>query len=365
MENTHAVVPTGETFVMCTPKDWLVELVFPSKRREQRYYDTLRDTIIACGGKVLTTRVAPVQSFEDRLGMYPRDVGIVLPRGEEPILFTPGTHGAASSMETHRLARLAEKHDLAREETIPGRVDGGNMIYDPSRHVLFVGVSNYHHVTLHAPDNWRTQTDAQGVKRRVACDPIENVPPELRQDYVRARIRYAEPTREWLSAAREKMPAATVDGVEKPLQIVPLFMPDKDIKTFYHLDGVFNMLPSGQAVACPSVMSKAALHRVERIVGKDKIFAVSEQDAARGATNFITVGTHVITPYASDTLKKQLAGLGYNVVDPPAVGLPSGAWRFSDGAFVRCATLKMTPDMGYPQAEKNRGAEAAVSIPSR
>lgn len=356
--------PTGETFVMCTPKDWLLDLVSPSHRRKQRHYDALRDTIEACGGTLVTEKIARPERFDERIGMYPRDVGIVLPRDGEAILFTPTRHGAASRSETRHLVRIAEKHNLAREERIAGRVEGGNMIYDPTRHVLFVGVSNYHQVQPYHERYARTETDEHGNTRRVYRDPLEYIPEEKHAAFKADRIRHAAPTREWLAAAREQMPALDMPEGEKKLRVVPMFMPDKDIDRLYHLDGIFNILPTGQAIMCPSVMSKTARHMAECIVGKGNIIAIDEEAALRGATNFITVGTHVITPYAPPALKETLQSLGYDVVDPPSVGLPEDAWRFSPGAFVRCATLKMTPDKGFPEVEKNRGATAAVFLPS-
>jgi N-dimethylarginine dimethylaminohydrolase len=131
----------------------------------------------------------------------------------------------------------------------------------------------------------------------------------------------------------------------------------------YHLDGCLGILPNGKAVLCPEVLSKTGKLDIERRLGRDNIIEISKEEAGKGATNFITVGDHVITPFASDRLKSWFKEQGFETVDPPSQGLKEGSWMFAKMGSVRCATLKLTTDRGFtPEVEKERVRESVMAL---
>lgn len=323
---------TGETFVMFEPIHNLAifsgDSWYQYRKNCVKIHDgwcKLRDTIKAFGGEVITEEFDGDQIFSGTNKMYAQDPGIVM-QNAEGILYShakEGSHGDA--FRAYTIARMAESTGLRLGSTMPGAMDGGNVVIDKQRKIMFVGVNNY----FYALDNTEGGTAS--------------------------RIEAAKPVREWLKEAKIRHTEKREGKDAIPYRTVPLFMNDSHCNEFYHLDGAFNMLPDGSAMVCAEVFSKAARYLISKELGQNNIFYISEEDARRGATNFITVGSHVITPYASPQIRQWFEAQGYDVTTPQDVGLEENAWNFSEGAGPRCAALKVTPDFGFPTIhEKSR-----------
>lgn len=330
----------------------------PYSRREEQpilhAWNRLREVIEDCGGQVTVLPASVKESLWRNVGLRPndlrssmfvRDPGFMLYPNGQAAFFSANAAAPALRSEAQAIRRAL--HDPAKAP-LKGHVDGGNLVYDAHRNILFWGVSNAEHVTQKAALTQKYPALLQAGK--------------LHAYDVNNRIKLARPMGDALKQAGEafsKEPMLEKDG--QPFRIVPIFIPDGVSPTFYHLDGVFGMLPSGEAIVCEELLGRAARRALEKTIGKEHIFLVSENEARAGATNFITVGNHVITPYASKMLKHYLAERGYDVIDPPAAGLPHDAWMFGPMGAVRCATLKVTEDMGFPAAQAHVAKAAGRS----
>lgn len=210
---------------------------------------------------------------------------------------------------------------------IYGTMEGGNVVIDPKRHKIFVG------------------TSIRVCLRDKGPNPPTDADKERYLGFEQRAINELQ--------ALLKTPEMQLEGGGH-YEVVPLRISDATCSRFYHLDGCLNVLPTGQVVVYPGAFTKTAMLALEGAVGKGSIMAIAEEDAVKGATNFITVGDAIITPHASARLGKDFQQLGYKVVQPTDMGLTEGSWMFNAGAAVRCATLKVTPDRGYP-AERALG----------
>ena len=303
-----------------------------SQMNTLRGWNILKETIERCGGHVITDQAPTVRHKEQRNGMFVRDTGIVLDIGNGSKFYSSEKPGAATRSEKRHVMRRLKKSGIAETVYLPNSMDGGDTIYDPSRRILFVGIKNY---------DYMLDVIEGLLHEKIAAD---TGPPTLAVKDHAQRRQYAATSRGWLHAAKHKLHASH----ETPVRVVGLFIPDHQAIDTYHLDGAFNVLPSGQSVWCPELLSNAARHLITTHFPSAERHAVSRSEAQAGATNFITVNKHIITPYAPFALSESFARWGYKVVDPLQVGQETGTWNFGPGAYVRCATLKVTPDSGFP-----------------
>ncbi len=318
---------TGEIFVMRAPDMRMTSAVYGDAFRaydkeKHHFWDVLKQVIERSGGEVLAMPEGgrEVDAHEERSPMYVRDAAVV--HGERYAANSKDTLDPLVRHEREEMEALLDaKPGIAlKRHDIEGYVEGGNVVRHPSKKLLFVGIN---HTLAHAI------TDQQ----------METMPRFPREPLLKHNQRYF--ARKYLTAN---------EGMAEALdtRVIPLFMPVTSGGDIYHLDGVFGMLPTGEALVCRELLSRAANLAIDKYVGKEKVIAISREDALKGTTNFITVGSRVITPYASNELRARFTALGYQTIMPKDVGLPDYAWTFGDMASVRCVTLKLTEDKGFP-----------------
>lgn len=324
---------TGEIFLMrpVSQKD----MDKPTSQPAIHAHEVLQQTIERCGGTVHLLPPAPRDA--DASSMYVRDAGFILHTpNQKPIFFTPQQPVKKAQGSTIKaIVAAGVVHPNIR--SIQGKFEGGNVIFDPSENTLYWGTNNYHKLWEMVQQGQDWEPKAKWAKEELAAE----------------FARRAMPYDAALGSARDNLEScAGLKKNDKPLRIVHVPMPDAwvapvegdPVRGVFHLDGALNFLPTGEAMLCepmlPHSVTAALNHKVQ--------FHITPEEASRGATNFITVGKHVITPYASEAMKEFFQEAGYTVIDPPSVGLPEGAWRFGHYAGVRCATLKTTPDLEYP-----------------
>jgi N-dimethylarginine dimethylaminohydrolase len=328
---------TGEIFLMRPPT--LFETPQEAQASFQAWHE-LAETVEHCGGSVVMMKPR-TDGYRD--STFTRDTGIVLHTNEGWSFFAyPETEeGGLHQKEINDVRKILKHTNVEEKIGLPGYFQGGNVVHDPKRNITFWGVTNY---------------DAL----REASEPGFNGNP------IDVRLDLAKDTGDALRYAYQAFsqhPALAVDG--KPHRVIPMFIPDSHAEQFYHLDGVFNVLPTGQAVICRSLLSKTAWSAAEKTIGSKDMILIDQDEAEKGATNFITVGSTIITPYASEKTAQKFRALGYEVIQPQDVGLPQGAWMFADMGAVRCATLKLTEDKGFPVQQQHAGVAVAIKKAAR
>lgn len=311
MTNTAPSIahPTGERFIMRKPVLQL-SLVPKDLRNNQKIlqnWDSLRQTIERCGGQVEVMPAMKTVLHPPRDPMYVRDAALFLPNDSGDDLVFSQLVYPHERKERNALRNFLKDRDMPTISTEPGMFEGGNLVYDAKRHILFWGVCNSHYLDelQHGgmrewlPDIAAEKSRRAGMKQetnRYFAEAFAEAAPSLQSDE-----------------------ALTRDG--KNLRVAPMFIPDKVAQDCYHLDGALGMLPTGEAVVCYERLSKTAIAALEKLVGREHIIRVDENAAHFGATNFITVGSNLILPYAPREMKERVEALGYRVIDPSSQGL--------------------------------------------
>lgn len=126
------------------------------------------------------------------------------------------------------------------------------------------------------------------------------------------------------------------------VEVVSLRLVDQ---RFYHLDTCFYPLPDGRAVYFPSAFDDRSLQELRRRIPVDKRIEVGEEDALQFTCNCVRLGDTLVTNYASDALKKQLRGWGYEVRTSPV-----DEFMLAGGA-AKCLTLLLQQDLGPAPAD--------------
>lgn len=313
----RATAATGEVFLMrpCSYKD-----------REERSYmhlhegwEALKDTIESCGGEVRL--LSPPFNHGSRSPIFVRDLGVFV---DDVILGYPGSFDhPLLQPEMHTLRHFVRDTPGLSFVELGGRLDGGNIVpYIPGG-VLFAGVT--HNDAKHA---------THAIQRMLGHIPDADL-----------QLLYRRKQSEHLPSHLE---ASHALQSQTGRCVVPIHVRSEHTGQFYHLDGALGVLPSGEAVVCREVLGHAALGLLDKYIGRERIIPVSREEALKGAANLITVGAHVIAPYAPLSMREALGNRGYTVLTPKDVGLAEGAWMFAPMGGVRCATLKITGDKGFP-----------------
>lgn len=325
---------TGEVFVMRAPDlragGLLGDIMRHADVQQSKYWQVLKEVIEHSGAEVRLVKEGgrDVEAHHGRAPMFVRDTAIV----QDGIVLTNAEPGRTPRSDDERSALLGLlKEDAAYAEhqhEIKGKIEGGNVVRHPRGNMLFVGVNH---------DAARSVTDAQmrhgWLPSSAGKEVLRMLTHSNAKEYGRANAE--------LSAALGQ-------------KVIPLYFPLDPHKDFYHLDGVFGVLPSGEAVVCKEKLSRTANLAIEKYIGKDKIIPISATEALNGATNFITVGKRIITPYTNARLTSAFSALGYDTITPQRVGLPDDAWNFAPMGMVRCATLKLTDDKAFPGCEAQK-----------
>lgn len=308
--------PTGEVVVMRVPD-------YDEGAPGRRVHWLALAEAVAKAGATLRVLPPPVREVIEREPMFTRDPFV---KGVRGFYDTEQTQPHIED-ERDLLAGLGGVQPRAR---LDGFLEGGTLVVHrpagPAQPVLFVGVAH--------PAAMQLKQFMFGAGE-YCLHQVHAIKHEVAQQVLAA--------------------CNSLSKLEQ-VRVVPLSIKDTHAKTFYHLDGALGALPTGQVVVCLEVFNRASQERIKKEVGEENLIRISQEEAMMGATNFITVGSNIITPYASSRLKQQLHGLGYTVIDPTAANLMPGDWMFGEMASVRCATLKVTEDMGFPnQQETGKG----------
>jgi hypothetical protein len=371
----------------------------------------LKDAITAAGGRVIEGPPQMLSGSGDtkRSSLYTRDTGVFLHVGGKEFFLYSDPNGESTRDvlrgEISEMRKILSQPEFNGVTKIPLMADleGGNLVYSPKHRTLFVGqtkydfglhlAEDYEPLTRHTIEELRTMPEHQKhlpmlelLHKLKVGTPLNEQEAQWMQD---AEAYYDKPQQASLAALK-----TAIDGINQQLlkdgaitrldegvKVQPVSIPKEQSfpssrlpetlagNNFYHLDNVLNVLPGGQLVVCPSALEKSSLKRVEQAVKGSPIYTISEQDAQRGAANFITVGHTVISPYVAEksmdpkkpTMRQWFKEQGYDKVVTPLdiKGLRENSWRFASGAFVRCATQKLTPD--YAFTEHAQGTTPAVS----
>lgn len=121
---------------------------------------------------------------------------------------------------------------------------------------------------------------------------------------------------------------------------------------FYHLDTCFCPLANGYLLYYPGAFDSYSNRLIEMRVAPEKRIAIEEADAVNFACNAVNVEHIVIMNKASDTLKKRLADVGFQVIETPLTEF------LKAGGAAKCLTLRVTE----PIREE---VHANVSVESR
>jgi hypothetical protein len=371
----------------------------------------LKDAITAAGGRVIEGPPQMLSGNGDvkRSSLYTRDTGVFLHVGGKEFFLYSDPNGASTRDvlrgEIGEMRKILGQPEFNGVTKIPliADLEGGNLVYSPKHRTLFVGqtkhdfgmhlAEEYTPLMQHTIEELRTMPEHRDhlpmlelLHKLNVGAPLNEQEAQWMQD---AEAYYDKPQQASLAALKTAVDAINQqllkDGVitrlDEGVKVQPVSIPKEQSfpsrglpetlagNNFYHLDNVLNVLPGGQLVVCPSAIEKSSLKRVQDTVKGSPTYSISEDDAGRGAANFITVGHTVISPYVAEksmdpnkpTMRQWLNEQGYEkvVTARDIAGLRDDSWRFASGAFVRCATQKLTPDCAF--TEHAQGATPAVS----
>ena len=115
---------------------------------------------------------------------------------------------------------------------------------------------------------------------------------------------------------------------------------------FYHLDTCFCPLSGGYLLYYPPAFDSYSNHLIERRIPQDKRIPIGEPDAVNFACNAVNVNSTIILNQGSHSLKKCLAGVGFEVVETPLTEF------LKAGGAAKCLTLRVTePVLDYVHAK--------------
>lgn len=118
---------------------------------------------------------------------------------------------------------------------------------------------------------------------------------------------------------------------DEDVYVIPLRLVDP---RWYHLDTAFCPLDTGEVLWYPGAFDDYSQSIVEAWY-KDKMIAVSEEDALRFACNAVSIGNTIVMPHQSDELYFKLTDRGYRVVS-----VDMSQFLRSGGAC-KCLTLEV------------------------
>ncbi len=105
---------------------------------------------------------------------------------------------------------------------------------------------------------------------------------------------------------------------------------------FYHLDTCFCPLTGGYLLYYPPAFDSYSNRVIEMRIPEEKRIVVSEPDAVCFACNAVNVGNTIVMNQVSDTLKRNLANAGFNVIETPLSEF------LKAGGAAKCLTLRVT-----------------------
>ena len=108
---------------------------------------------------------------------------------------------------------------------------------------------------------------------------------------------------------------------------------------FYHLDTCFCPLSDGSLLYYPPAFDFYSNQLIEKRVAAEKRLAVAEADALQFACNAVNVDQIVILNRASDGLRQQLEGRGFQVLETPLSEF------LKAGGAAKCLTLRLNESL--------------------
>ena len=105
---------------------------------------------------------------------------------------------------------------------------------------------------------------------------------------------------------------------------------------FYHLDTCLCPLSGGYLLYYPPAFDSYSNRLIEMRVPAEKLIAVEEPDAVNFACNAVNIHSVIVMNKASDSLKKRLADVGFQVLETPLTEF------LKAGGAAKCLTLRVT-----------------------
>ncbi len=105
---------------------------------------------------------------------------------------------------------------------------------------------------------------------------------------------------------------------------------------FYHLDTCFCPLSGGYLLYYPEAFDSYSNRLIQMRVPAEKRMAIAEEDAVNFACNTVNINDLVVMNKASDNLKQQLIGAGFQVIETPLTEF------LKAGGAAKCLTLRVT-----------------------
>ena len=365
----------------------------PGSSPTRKGWLALKWAIADAGGTVIEHN-AVNRSHKARNAMFTRDTGVLLHVNGRKAFFHSDTSGELMRARTRDEVDAITRHEALNDIqkiAVDGDLEGGNLIYSPHHQTLFVGVSEHefgNYLQRLYSGQEGSEEEHENAKRILdKMDAEESLSSEEQQWYDKARAYYKDIRDRSLANLEKAVDAfnqqlldegvinTPKEGIKvhpvhvKKEMAFPLVGLPQNMKGryFYHLDNLMNVLPSGQVVLCEEALEKASLHALKSHLGGVERYAISASDAEDGTANFITVRDSVITPHTPSTphdpSKPDLAtwfkNQGYSeVITPESKGIEQKGWQFALGGFVRCATQKISEDIGFPSPELGKAGHA-------
>ncbi|MBD1927065.1 TIGR00300 family protein [Trichocoleus sp. FACHB-90] len=105
---------------------------------------------------------------------------------------------------------------------------------------------------------------------------------------------------------------------------------------FYHLDTCFCPLNGGYLLYYPPAFDSYSNRVIEMRVAPEKRIAIAEADAVNFACNAVNIDSVVVMNKASESLKKRLTDVGFQVIETPLTEF------LKAGGAAKCLTLRVT-----------------------
>ncbi len=105
---------------------------------------------------------------------------------------------------------------------------------------------------------------------------------------------------------------------------------------FYHLDTCFCPLPCGYALWYPPAFDGASQAEIAANIPDEKLYAVSDTDAALFACNAVGVGEHIVMNSATDALRDKLSTWGFTT------HMTALSEFMKAGGSSKCLTLRLS-----------------------
>ncbi|HIK43810.1 MAG TPA: TIGR00300 family protein [Leptolyngbyaceae cyanobacterium M65_K2018_010] len=132
------------------------------------------------------------------------------------------------------------------------------------------------------------------------------------------------------------------------IEVLSLHLMDE---RFYHLDTCFCPLTEGYLLYYPPAFDAYSNRLIELRVPAEKRIVVDEPDAVNFACNAVNIDRLVIMNQASDDLKRQLAAVGFEVMETPLTEF------LKAGGAAKCLTLRVTEPL-HPEPTGESGIVA-------